>query len=174
MTQESDNYVPLYHTRPICLSVDQANNIIPETHTSVLVYCYFTNQIGTGGEKINFFISCFWDFGWLVTREYPLLGKIRLPQLLVVLARLQKGVLQVCAAVVDGRASSTFCGAQNETKTQLYFHLPYLVNPFRTAAPFWGQTTRNLAGLSPKRDCGSKTLQESLTAPQTKLFNPAN
>ena len=24
------------------------------------------------------------------------------------------------------------------------------VNPFRTAVPFWGQTTRNLTGLSPK------------------------
>ena len=29
--------------------------------------------------------------------------------------------------------------------------------PFRTAVPFWGQTTWNLAGLSPKRDCGSKS-----------------
>ena len=27
--------------------------------------------------------------------------------------------------------------------------------PFRTAVPFRGQTTRNLSGLSPKRDCGS-------------------
>ena len=31
-----------------------------------------------------------------------------------------------------------------------------VVNPFRTAVPFWGQTTWNLTGLSPKRDCGSK------------------
>ena len=31
-------------------------------------------------------------------------------------------------------------------------------NPFRTAVPFWGQTTRNLTGSSPKRDCGSKRL----------------
>ena len=30
-------------------------------------------------------------------------------------------------------------------------------NPFRTTAvPFWGQTTWNLTGLSPKRDGGSK------------------
>ena len=29
-------------------------------------------------------------------------------------------------------------------------------NPFRTAVPFWGQTTWNSSGLSPKRDCGSK------------------
>ena len=27
---------------------------------------------------------------------------------------------------------------------------------FRTAVPFWGQTTWNLSSLSPKRDCGSK------------------
>ena len=30
------------------------------------------------------------------------------------------------------------------------------VDPFRAAAPFWGQRTYNLTGLSPKRDCGSK------------------
>ena len=30
------------------------------------------------------------------------------------------------------------------------------INPFRTAVPFWGQTTWTLNGLSPKRDCGSK------------------
>ena len=30
------------------------------------------------------------------------------------------------------------------------------INPFRTAVPFWGQTTKILSSLSPKRDCGSK------------------
>ena len=30
------------------------------------------------------------------------------------------------------------------------------VNPFRTAVPFWGQSTWSLTGLSPKRGCGSK------------------
>ena len=30
------------------------------------------------------------------------------------------------------------------------------VNPFRTAVPFWGQTTLILSKLSPKRDCGPK------------------
>ena len=39
-------------------------------------------------------------------------------------------------------------------KITLYF------NPFRTAVPFWGQTTRNLSGLSPKRDCGSKRVNQ--------------
>ena len=29
-------------------------------------------------------------------------------------------------------------------------------NSFRTAVPFWGQTTWNLTGLSQKRNCGSK------------------
>ena len=31
-----------------------------------------------------------------------------------------------------------------------------ILNPFRTAAPFWGQTTWNFSGLSPKRDCSPK------------------
>ena len=28
-----------------------------------------------------------------------------------------------------------------------------LLDPFRTAVPFWGQSTQNLTDLSPKRDC---------------------
>ena len=32
----------------------------------------------------------------------------------------------------------------------------YRVNPFRTAVPFWGQTTQISSSLSPKRDSGSK------------------
>ena len=31
-----------------------------------------------------------------------------------------------------------------------------LVNPFRTAVPFWEQTTQISSSLSRKRDCGSK------------------
>ena len=31
----------------------------------------------------------------------------------------------------------------------------YCANPFRTAVPFWGQTTQFSSILSPKRDCGS-------------------
>ena len=31
--------------------------------------------------------------------------------------------------------------------------------PFRTAVPFWGQTTQNLSGFSPKRDCTSKRVK---------------
>ena len=34
--------------------------------------------------------------------------------------------------------------------------VPVTFNPFRTAVPFWGQTTQLLSNLSPKRDCGSK------------------
>ena len=36
---------------------------------------------------------------------------------------------------------------------------PY-VNPFRTAIPFWGQTTLISSSLSPKRDCGSKGVKD--------------
>ena len=32
----------------------------------------------------------------------------------------------------------------------------FLLNPFRTAVPFWGQTTQISGSLSPKRDCGPK------------------
>ena len=38
-----------------------------------------------------------------------------------------------------------------------------LNNPFRTAVPFWGQTTWTLTGLSPKRDCGSKSVKRGET-----------
>ena len=34
-----------------------------------------------------------------------------------------------------------------------------MLNPFITAVPFWGQTTWNLNGLSPKRNCGSKRVK---------------
>ena len=34
--------------------------------------------------------------------------------------------------------------------------------PFRTAVPFWGQTTSKLTGLSSKRDCGSKRVEHQV------------
>ena len=34
------------------------------------------------------------------------------------------------------------------------------VNPFRTAVPFWGQTSQISSSLSPKRDWGSKGVKE--------------
>ena len=34
-----------------------------------------------------------------------------------------------------------------------------MVNAFRTAAPFWGQTNLNLTGLSSKRDDSSKRVK---------------
>ena len=40
------------------------------------------------------------------------------------------------------------------------------VNPFRTAVPFWGQTTWNLSGLSPQRDRGSKGVKHPWTSPE--------
>ena len=36
------------------------------------------------------------------------------------------------------------------------------VNPFRTAVPFWGQTTQSSSSLSPKRDCGPKRVNSFL------------
>ena len=36
------------------------------------------------------------------------------------------------------------------------YNARFVFNPFRTAVPFWGQTTKNLTGLSPKRDCSPK------------------
>ena len=41
------------------------------------------------------------------------------------------------------------------------------LTPFRTAAPFWGQSTWNLTGLSPLRDCGFKrvnSLEEGIVS----------
>ena len=37
----------------------------------------------------------------------------------------------------------------------IVFRIMFL-NPFRTAVPFWGQTTQILSILPPKRDCGPK------------------
>ena len=34
------------------------------------------------------------------------------------------------------------------------------INPFRTAVPFWGQTSQILSSLSPKRDWGSKGVKK--------------
>ena len=36
------------------------------------------------------------------------------------------------------------------------------VDPFRTAVPFWGQTTRISGSLSPKRDSGPKRVNETV------------
>ena len=33
------------------------------------------------------------------------------------------------------------------------------LDPFRTAVPFWGKTTRTLSGLPPKRNCGPEMAQ---------------
>ena len=33
------------------------------------------------------------------------------------------------------------------------------VNPFRTAVPFWGQTTQISSSFDPKQDCGSKRVK---------------
>ena len=41
------------------------------------------------------------------------------------------------------------------------------VNPFRTAVPFWGQTSQISSSLSPKRDCGSK---RQITTPLVNYY----
>ena len=49
-----------------------------------------------------------------------------------------------------------------EVKFQVYLTTRtglQLINPFRAAVPFWGQTTQNSTGVSPKRDCGSKRVK---------------
>ena len=37
----------------------------------------------------------------------------------------------------------------------------YTINPFRTAVPFWGQTSQSLSSLSPKRDCGPQSVKHT-------------
>ena len=44
------------------------------------------------------------------------------------------------------------------------------VNPFRTAAPFWGQTTQISSRLSPKRDCGSKGVNGFVVCTSPSMF----
>ena len=44
----------------------------------------------------------------------------------------------------------------------IYSGILLVFNPFRTAVPFWGQTTWNLTGLSLKRDCGPERVKSSL------------
>ena len=39
-----------------------------------------------------------------------------------------------------------------------YYSLPG-INPFRTAVPFWGQTTQFTSSLPPKRNCGPKRVK---------------
>ena len=34
------------------------------------------------------------------------------------------------------------------------------LNPLRTAVPFWGQTSRILSNVSPKRNCGPKRVKD--------------
>ena len=49
-----------------------------------------------------------------------------------------------------------------------------LFNPFSTAAPIWGQTTRNLSALSPKRDCSSKRVEMTKLGWESRHSPPKN
>ena len=49
------------------------------------------------------------------------------------------------------------------------------INPFRTAVPFWGQTSQISSSLSPKRDCGPKRVKNIprqclITSSRTRFF----
>ena len=46
-------------------------------------------------------------------------------------------------------------------RTCVAFFTPGTSNPFRIAVPFRGQTTWILRGLSPKRDCGPKRIEQT-------------
>ena len=43
-------------------------------------------------------------------------------------------------------------------------------NPFRTAVPFWGQTTQISTSLPPKRDCGPKRVKGVSTLPPSVRY----
>ena len=60
-------------------------------------------------------------------------------------------VLQVCHA-----QACTLPGMHVEGGTET------VIDPFITAVPLWGRTTRNLTGLSAKRDCGSIKVESIL------------
>ena len=44
------------------------------------------------------------------------------------------------------------------------------IDPFRTAVPFWGQTSQISSSLPPKRDCGSKGVKEDLRQIRKAIF----
>ena len=52
-----------------------------------------------------------------------------------------------------------FCARKLKLSNLGHTHLmatERLLNPFRTAVPFWGQTSQKLSDLSPNRDCSTK------------------
>ena len=58
-----------------------------------------------------------------------------------------------CVFAVCNRACVSFASDESPHQVSLCENLGESctnLNPFRTAVPFWGQTTYNLSGLSPK------------------------
>ena len=49
-----------------------------------------------------------------------------------------------------------------------------LINPFRTAVPFWGQTIQSPSTLSPKRDCGSKGVKRDTDLREIRIEENAD
>ena len=56
-------------------------------------------------------------------------------------------------------------GGRSERKDRL---LP--VTPFRTAVPFWGQSTQSLSSWAPERDCSPRRIEEEMRVAKGKIF----
>ena len=59
------------------------------------------------------------------------------------------------------RTRSTKYTIYNNINENSHYH-QRAINPFRTAVPFLGQTSQIMSNLSPKRDCGSKGVNDHL------------
>ena len=52
----------------------------------------------------------------------------------------------------------------HDQSTRENVSLRVVFNPFRTAGPFWGQTTQILSYLSPKRDFGPERVEDKINS----------
>ena len=77
------------------------------------------------------------------------------------LLRASEAEAAVCRERVAGARKATVLEETEGLVAQVWLRG---LNPVRTAVPFWGQTSWDLNGLSPKRDCGSKRLKRLLLA----------
>ena len=81
---------------------------------------------------------------------------------------LPKGLAYYCAILFVFFPREVYIGVFSEYHVNWYRpkqkqkakkrYRQWVVNPFRTAVPFWGQTTRISSSLSPKRECSPKRL----------------
>ena len=91
------------------------------------------------------------------TRDIILL--LRLRNILVKMAVFLGPFFEFAAGFFSIVEKKRHLGSDPDTRL---FEVREAFNPFRTAVPFWGQTTRNLSGLSQKRDCGSRGVKRTL------------